>query len=1074
MDRNSVLIVEDEVVVARNIEKILSTAGYDLMGSVSTGKEAIEFAREHSPQIILLDIKLEGDLDGVEAGERIFEELFIPVIYITAHADDDTIQRAKLTQPFGYLYKPINRNELVTAIEMALFKHDAEKRVRQSEARFRGLVENSPTGILHVDLEGNIVDVNPKLIEILGSPSEEVTKKINMFTFQPLIDVGAEKTFKDCINSGLPLSIEHPYTSKWGKTSYLRYHLNPVRNTNGSVIGVQANVEDITERVTAETAIRKQEEKFRTIFESAKDMITLVDRKGTILDVNNRIEDLLGYSREEVIGKNFMKIGIIRPSQLPSLGKMFMEAILGGSTDDVMEVDLYHMNGSHVTAEVGTRYIKDNDKVTGVVNVFRDVTRRKREQELQLRSIRERELLSTVSMSLLSIPEDMNLNDHISRTIQSLVGESIVATCIFNKDTEKFRVESVVGIQHFMESIIKLFGRNPIGMEVSVSEKLHSLMTKATLTRARGDLHDQTDGGIGKKTARAIKQLLGLGDTYVMGLVDKGELFGSIGIVLHKGTELHNKEIITTFINQSAIAIKRHEAEFALRKSEENFRTLTSLSPVGIFATDARGNCVYVNQRWSEITGLPIEQALGSGWMSGLHPEDREWVQYEWSEMVRDGGAWGKEYRFVNNKGEVAWVYGLATPLRNDDQQISGYIGINLNITQRKNTEFMLRESEERFRIFFEGAPDAIILAEIDSGRIIDANQAAQRLLGRNHEEIVGIILTDLHPPDMDEFARSAFRDDVQRIQIQDHTDPIETIILRKDGARIPVEVIGKLVHLQGSPIIHGTFRDITKRKKIEEERKHLLTELEEKREELQRVIYGTSHDLRSPLVNVQGFSQEIEDAATRIEHLIQHESISQDIKEQLKAVFDEDIRESLKFISSSITKMDSLISGLLRISRLGTVQIRREPIDMNALLSEIRDTFEFCLKEGTITLEIEDLPSCHGDKDQINQVVSNLIDNAIKYLDPGRKGKIRVSGRTNRGGVVYSVQDNGVGIPEDHRKRIFDIFHRVGAGETSGEGLGLTVVKRILDRHNGRIWVESEVGKGSTFNVFIPIISES
>ena len=147
MDHKSVLIVEDEVIVARNIGRILSDAGYDVAGFESTGTGAIEFAREHTPDIILLDIKLEGEIDGVDAGGCILRELFIPVIYITAHADDQTIHRAKLTQPFGYLYKPINREELVTAIEVALFKHDAEKRVRESEARFRGLVENERTAL---------------------------------------------------------------------------------------------------------------------------------------------------------------------------------------------------------------------------------------------------------------------------------------------------------------------------------------------------------------------------------------------------------------------------------------------------------------------------------------------------------------------------------------------------------------------------------------------------------------------------------------------------------------------------------------------------------------------------------------------------------------------------------------------------------------------------------------------------------------------------------------------------------------------------------------------------------------
>jgi PAS domain S-box-containing protein len=463
------------------------------------------------------------------------------------------------------------------------------------------------------------------------------------------------------------------------------------------------------------------------------------------------------------------------------------------------------------------------------------------------------------------------------------------------------------------------------------------------------------------------------------------------------------------------------------------------------------------------------EKALGDGWMNGVHPDDRDWISLEWKSLVKKGETWGQEYRFLSEDGVTTWVYGLASPLKDEQGQITGFIGINLNITKRKHTEEMLRESEDRFRTFFEGSPDSIILAEIDSGRVIDANPAALKLLGRTHEEVVGMHQGELHPPELSGFASTSFHEHVQQVQFQDHTDPIETVILRKDGTRIPVEVIAKLIHLKGSPIIHGTFRDIVKRKEAEEERERLLTEIEEKQEELQRVIYVASHDLRSPLVNVRGFSEELGSAAGKIESLVRDRRLPAEIMDELEEIIREDLHESVKYIGTSITKMESLIGGLLRISRIGSVKIVPETIDMNHLLTEIRETFEFRLKDGPITLTIGDLPPCYGDPDQMNQVFSNLIDNSIKYLHPDRGGEIEISGRTDGKGVLYSVQDNGIGIPEEHLKSIFDIFHRVGEGGVNGEGLGLTAVKRILDRHGGRIRVESRQGEGSTFHIFMP-----
>ena len=137
--------------------------------------------------------------------------------------------------------------------------------------------------------------------------------------------------------------------------------------------------------------------------------------------------------------------------------------------------------------------------------------------------------------------------------------------------------------------------------------------------------------------------------------------------------------------------------------------------------------------------------------------------------------------------------------------------------------------------------------------------------------------------------------------------------------------------------------------------------------------------------------------------------------------------------------------------------------------MSDIASAFEFQLKNSGIELQIERLPSCRGDDFQINQMFTNLIDNALKYLDPGRHGIIRVSGEKKNGIVVYCVEDNGIGIARSHQDKIFEIFHRLDPERGDGEGLGLNIVWKILDRHNGNIWVESEPGKGSRFYVSLP-----
>ena len=168
---------------------------------------------------------------------------------------------------------------------------------------------------------------------------------------------------------------------------------------------------------------------------------------------------------------------------------------------------------------------------------------------------------------------------------------------------------------------------------------------------------------------------------------------------------------------------------------------------------------------------------------------------------------------------------------------------------------------------------------------------------------------------------------------------------------------------------------------------------------------------------------------------------------------------------------MDSLLSGLLRLSRLGRAALTIKELDMNKLLSDIVETFEYKIKEKGITPQIGELPPCLGDETQINQVFSNLVDNSLKYLDPHRTGTIKISGRKENGQAVYYVEDNGIGIAEEHRDRIYEIFHRLNPEEGTGEGLGLSIARRILDRHAGKIWVESAPDKGSKFFVVLPTI---
>ncbi len=294
-----------------------------------------------------------------------------------------------------------------------------------------------------------------------------------------------------------------------------------------------------------------------------------------------------------------------------------------------------------------------------------------------------------------------------------------------------------------------------------------------------------------------------------------------------------------------------------------------------------------------------------------------------------------------------------------------------------------------------------------------------------------------------------------------------------KDGSFYWVETtIYPFVNEAGKPQQYVAIRtDITARKTYEEELQRIAAELAEKNKELEAIVYTVSHDLRSPLVNVQGFGKQLNRACDVIRLAMQGAPDGLVPAAKLRQPVEVAIPQALKFINAGANKMDTLLAGLLRYSRLGRVALVARPLNPNGLLAEILAAMEFQLREAGAQVHVEALPTCLADHVQTSQVFANLLDNALKYRDPSRPLQVTISGRVQNGDAIYFVADNGIGIAPEHQGKVFDIFHRLDPDRTAGEGLGLTIAQRVLERQKGRIWVESRPGEGSTFFVSLPAL---
>jgi PAS domain S-box-containing protein len=415
---------------------------------------------------------------------------------------------------------------------------------------------------------------------------------------------------------------------------------------------------------------------------------------------------------------------------------------------------------------------------------------------------------------------------------------------------------------------------------------------------------------------------------------------------------------------------------------------------------------------------------------------------------------------FYDAYKHIFWFFAVIIAL------LSVTIGVLvLNMAARRMAEKALLVEKEYIEQIISIAP-TMICSIAEDGRILSLNDAVRNVSGYCIEALGDKnwweVFSDKSPVEIAELMQ-----ELRQGPVFDH----EMTLLTVTGEKRVISwnlVARSFENLVAREII-GIGADVTERKLAEEEREQFLRELESMNKELESIVYVASHDLRSPLVNIQGFSRKLGKACQELNSLFESSEVPAQNRPALDSI-NQTIAKSLRFITSSVEKMDTLLGGLLRLSRLGRKALKHETIDMDRLVEDVVSSMTYQVQKAGGAVEVEPLLPCAGDPVQINQVFSNLIDNAIKYGARERALRIGISSHREGNEVVFCVKDNGIGIPAAQQQKIWEIFHRLNPGsEVEGEGLGLTVVRRILDRSNGKVWVESASGTGSSFFVALP-----
>ena len=413
----------------------------------------------------------------------------------------------------------------------------------------------------------------------------------------------------------------------------------------------------------------------------------------------------------------------------------------------------------------------------------------------------------------------------------------------------------------------------------------------------------------------------------------------------------------------------------------------------------------------------------------------------------KDGGAYHREFRVVWPDGSVHWIASHGRVYfqgEGDQRRAVRFIGANLEVTAERQAAEALRQSEERYRGLVELSPEAVLVNRND--RIVLVNPAGLRLFGASSaEQLLGKSLFELFHADYHALKR-------ERIgkMLAGHRAPIlEEKIVRLDGVAVDVEVAGAPVTDHGERAVLVLVRDITERKRAQAALQQTAADLERSNRDLEQFAYVASHDLQEPLRAVGGYVR-----------LLQH---------RFPDKLDAKAQGYIAGAFEGATRMEQLITDLLAFSRIGTRGGNFVPTDLETVLQQALGNLQAGIESARATITHDPLPTLTVDATQMMRLFQNLIGNALKFHGESPPA-IHVGAQRQAGRWVFSVRDNGIGIEPRYFEKLFQIFHRLHTRKDyPGTGIGLAICKKIVERHGGMIWVESQPGQGSTFHFTIP-----
>jgi len=481
---------------------------------------------------------------------------------------------------------------------------------------------------------------------------------------------------------------------------------------------------------------------------------------------------------------------------------------------------------------------------------------------------------------------------------------------------------------------------------------------------------------------------------------------------------------------------QRRQSEKTLESTEQKFRQMAeNIHEVFWMSSADLSEVLYISPAYQQIWGRTCESLYTNpqSFLEAIHPEDRERVIANLQQNIKT--EFDIEYRIIWQDGTVRWIWDRSVPIYNQVGEVYRRAGIAQDISDRKQAEQKIRFQSR----LLDAVEQAVIATDLE-GNIIYWNHYAEVLYGWSAAEVMGRLVVDVVPAASTKEQAAKL---MSRLQVGESWSG-EFLVQRRDGTTFPAMVFDSPIYNeQGSLIgIVGVSVDITERKRAEEE-------LQRSNAELQQFAYVASHDLQEPLRMVSSYTQ----------------LLAECYQGQLDAQAD----KFIAFATEGATRMQQLLEDLLDYSRVSRRPQPFEPINCTTILKDVLTDLAVTMQESSAVVTADSLPTVLGDRTQLRQLLQNLISNAIKFRRE-EPPVVHISAEPQEDFWLFTVRDNGIGIDPQFAERIFVLFQRLHSRqEYPGTGIGLAICKKIVERHAGRIWVESHLGEGSTFYFTLP-----